>query len=365
MVSRPMTHAEILDQINNILGTTLSTTWTDAKLSLLLSDAITEVSEAVPYVMRDIYTIESRTGMATATTTDYLEDSSAAFVAADVGKVVYNSTDKTWATIVSRSSATKVGVSKDIFATGEHYEIYNKKCWSEKQINIEKSSDYLWIIGALYPVQPGLWLRNLRNVIEHSRDIIELDVAGVDDSSKAKADKDVHVYFAREHKVDVMVKLTTGATTAAGTAGDTSIAVDGLDTTGTCYKNSLFYFTKIDAVTTDSRLIYRITEDVTFSGGAGTIKFFPGLECGVSENDTITFIRSTLTPDLERIIIQIVAGEAIMAEAVTQINAIPKGGTGVSTKLYETGERMAEKARLKLKSLVDVDLRANKVLSRN
>ena len=62
-------------------------------------------------------------GVASATTTDKLIDSSASFTAALVGKMVDNKTDGTSATITNCDSATSLSLSANIMASGESYEI--------------------------------------------------------------------------------------------------------------------------------------------------------------------------------------------------------------------------------------------------
>ena len=97
MPSNPFTRALLIDSTNNLIGTTLTTTWTDAKINQIIDNALSEISEAVPYVMVDIYQLETRRGIATSTSADNLVDATnAQFVsaAADVGKVVYNTTDR-------------------------------------------------------------------------------------------------------------------------------------------------------------------------------------------------------------------------------------------------------------------------------
>src|SRR3990167_3766112 len=169
MPSNPFTRALLIDSTNNLIGTTLTTTWTDAKINQIIDNALSEISEAVPYVMVDIYQIETRRGIATSTSSDNLVDATnAQFASGDIGKNVYNTTDKTWAVITSFSSTSQVGLSNDIMASGEGYEIYNKGCWNSRQINIEDSGDFLSVIGAVYPVSPDLmWsgsMENMRNV---------------------------------------------------------------------------------------------------------------------------------------------------------------------------------------------------------
>jgi len=368
MVSRPLTRAQLIDQIENVLDDSSNAIWSAARLGLLLDDAITEVSEYSPYIMRDIYTIESRFGTASATSANNLVDTDKSpFSSSDTGKVVYNTTDKTWAVIESFSSSSQVGISKDIFTEGEGYEIYNKGCFNKRQINIENSDDFLWIVGAVYPVRPDLSqvpFQNMRNVILYERNkIAEIDVAWVDNSGKSDADVDVYIYFARQHKLNPMTDLSGAVNNASGySAGDTSMALDGLQASGTIFKDTLFTVALASGI--DSRLTYRVTADATISSNAATISFWPALEADVADDAVVTFVGSTLTPELERIIVQIVAGEALMSEGLAQINEIAKGGTTVSNKYYQMGERMAEKARAKLKGLIDVDLRATKIHSR-
>jgi hypothetical protein len=364
-----MTRANIIDQVNNYIGTTLTSTWTDAKINQLIDNALSEISEAVPYVMMDIYQIESRRGTATSTSSDNLVDATnLQFLSTDVGRVIYNTTDKTWAQIQSYSSTSQVGLTRDIMASGESYEIYNQNCWNQRQINIEDSGDFLWVIGAVYPANPNLMAwgssPNMRNVKLLSQNrIAEIDTAYVSNTKDSNADEDVYLFLARQHHLDVETDLV-GETTATGAIGATSIAVDGLTTSGTYYKNSLFYFTTIDDVTMDSRLTYRLTADTTMSSGAGTIYFYPPLECAVADNDDIQFISSTLTPDLERILIDIVTGQILMGEAISKANAVPVGGGNVSAITFDMGRNILERARMQLKGLVDVDLRADKVLAR-
>jgi len=66
-----------------------------------------------------------RSGVATATTADHLIDTTKnQFAAGDVGKIIYNTTDKTTATITGFTSPSDVTLDTDIMAEGEGYEIY-------------------------------------------------------------------------------------------------------------------------------------------------------------------------------------------------------------------------------------------------
>ena len=61
----------------------------------------------------------------------------------------------------------------------------------------------------------------------------------------------------------------------------------------------------------------------------------------------------------------IVAGEALMSQGVFSINRFSRGGTSTPRNFYDIGERMAEKARRRLKSFVDVGLRSRHSYSRS
>ncbi len=359
MASKPLARADLVNQVESFLDDTSNAIWSASRLDLLLDDALTEVSNYSPYIMRDIYQIESRTGSASSTSSNNLVDATnSQFLSGDVGKVVYNTDDKTWAVITSYSSATQVGLSKDIFTSGEDYEIYNKACWSKKQINIENSDDWLWIVSVEYPVG------HKRNWKLHDQNkVLELDVIRVDDTANTDANKDVYVYFARQHKVNPNTDLE-GDTNAVVAVGATSMKVDGLtDADSYIYKDTLFTV-EIDATVGETRQTYRVTADAAISSNAATISFFPSLECALSADDVVNFVGSTLTPEIERQVVQIVIGEAMMSEAVDRIDKVNIGGSAVSNKYYETGERTAEKARARLKANIDVDERANFIYSR-
>ena len=69
-----------------------------------------------------------RTGTASATSANHLVDTGAnQFVSADVGRWVYNSTDKTYAQITAYNSVSDVTISADIMASGEGYRIYGTR----------------------------------------------------------------------------------------------------------------------------------------------------------------------------------------------------------------------------------------------
>lgn len=97
----PKPFATLIDEIQGDLGND-TTTYTDAKVTIQLEKAIKRLSDDLPRVIRYDYELESRTGTATSTLFTWLVDSSEQFIAAtDVGKVIHNTTDDTWAKVIS------------------------------------------------------------------------------------------------------------------------------------------------------------------------------------------------------------------------------------------------------------------------
>jgi len=67
----------------------------------------------------------SVSGTATATTTNKLVDSGAAFSSNLVGFIVYNTTDSTVAKVTAVDSPTQLTLSANIMANGENYTLYS------------------------------------------------------------------------------------------------------------------------------------------------------------------------------------------------------------------------------------------------
>ena len=275
-----------------------------------MSDAFREAAQYVPHEVEEVFTIESRTGTATSTTAGSLVDATKSqFVAGDVGKDVYNKTDKTWARITTHTSATTVALSKDIMASGEQYEIYNKGCTSKFQINISGVADYFdkSIIKVEYP-------KGERRSFDLSGNILTIKKSSVDDSkvksSGTQPDTEVNIWFKSKHKVSQLTTLTGAVNNAGGySAGDTSMILGSLQTTGTIEADQEFTIA-------DTRGTYRVTADATITAGAASISFYPGLESDVDHTTVVTFIQSTLTPELEPIMAELIAALAAISESM-------------------------------------------------
>jgi uncharacterized protein YqfB (UPF0267 family) len=168
--------------------------WEDDELSLLTNDCLAEISECSPYQVKETFYIVAKSGTATATTPNHLVDTTESqFVAGDVGKTVYNTTDETTAKITVYNSASDVTLDTDIMASGESYEIHCGDGTSPRDINIADIEDLLYVDKAEYPTRQNPQV--FRNV-EVFGDILTLDI-----SSTPTDGDEVFLYCAKTHQL--------------------------------------------------------------------------------------------------------------------------------------------------------------------
>ena len=277
---------------------------TDKELELTIKDCLRDFSLIFPYIPSypDVFQVESRAGTATSDTAGALVDATnSQFLSTDVGKIVYNEDDKIWAIVTAYVSTSQLTLSKDIFPDGnENYSIFNKGCTNTKQINIEDITDRIDIRDGdrlEYPIGTR------RNIDSVDGDILTIGYdSAVNDTSETDADKDVQIFFRKYHRVSQLTTLTGAVNLIAGyDAGDTSMILDALQTSGTIEQDQEFTIA-------GTRGTYRVTTNAPITAEAATISFWPGLANDVDNNIVITFKRSTLTPNLESAFCKYVAG---------------------------------------------------------
>lgn len=322
-------HAKLLDDIQSELQDD-ATDFTDAVLTIVLDKALIELSEYQPYITRETFQIESRTGTATSTTANALVDATnAEFASTDTNKVIYNTTDNTWAIVTAYVSASQLTLSKDIMVSGEKYEIFNEGCKSNRQIYIGDVPDYLEILGVTYKTQQSP--EDKRNWTVQG-DILTLDIDfEPDDSGDSTNDLDVYVYFAKSHRVCQQAGLS-GALTSDYAVGVTSMAMNGLTTADEyVYEGVLFTVAGV-------RGTYTVSADAAITGGTATVSFYPALVDAATSADTVTFIGSTLSPRLERMVVDLSAARAVVSRSMNYIGEVTVGGMASWSNFLEWGE---------------------------
>lgn len=135
----------------------------DDELDLHISEVLVEISQKRPYEVRETLTASNKSGTATATTADHLIDTvNAQFVAGDVGKTVYNSTDKTTAKVTAYNSTSDLTLDTDIMASGESYTLYCLNGTSGKDLDKSSITDLIEVEKAEYPTRQNP--QSFRNV---------------------------------------------------------------------------------------------------------------------------------------------------------------------------------------------------------
>jgi len=307
-------YAEIQDVVEQILQDTGATTYVTTETGYGIEEGLKELGRHDPHIVLVTFKIEARTGTATSgTTTNTLEDSTSDhFLATDDAneKVVYNTTDKTWAVITSiAADGDTVTISNDIMVSGEGYKIYNKHCYNNRQIYIGDVGDYLWIDRVEYKCNKSP--RSWRNW-ELYGDVLEIDI----DFTPTDEDE-VNVYFARPH---ILCQLTDwkGEVHTAGTAGDTTMQIKSFFDTDVVEIGDEFYIV-------GHRALYTITKGVTlnYQVAAGSeIGFYPPLEAAAPGDAVINFTKSTLQPQHEEIFCNLVAARAAISKGAKFLQQI-------------------------------------------
>ena len=279
------TFAQITSLIQQMLQDVTNAVFDPAELGYWIEEGLKELSPYVPHIISVVFQIESRTGSDTAGTSSSLTDTTKTqFLSTDATaeKVVYNKIDKTWAVVETQSSTSVLTLNADIMGNGEGYAIFNKRCWNNKQIYIGDMAPYLWVESVEYPI-------GVRRNFEVMDEVLEVDVNVVEDSDSTRtnlANVDVLVRFAVTHVVSQLTDWV-GELTADESKGDTTIAIDGFGSTETIKIGEEFHLE-------NHRTLYKVTTELTLSSGAGNLSFYPPLEAAASDNDDITFRKSTL-----------------------------------------------------------------------
>jgi hypothetical protein len=343
-----LSYATILTRISQLLQDKALATFDATELGMWLEDELKRISRLHPLIVEVVFQVESRKGTdATGTASSLTDLVKLQFLAADATKekVVHNITDDTWAVVKTYTSTSVLVLTRDIMDADEKYEIYNKRCRNKRQIYIGDMPPYLRIDSVEYPIGTQ---RNFK-VLD---DVIELDV---DDDTILDSDStltdinsvDVLVRFAMPQ---ILSQLTdwAGTLSADESEDDEQIAITGMGTVETIEVGEQFTLE-------DHRSLYIVTTEVTMIATAGDVKFYPPLEADLATGKAITFRKSTLTPDLEEILCQRVAARAMLSNTVTNLNAIPKGGSGTYQRerqwamdiLAETGASLRSGVRAK------------------
>lgn len=318
------TFGTLRDEVEQELQDTLNLEYGTGEIDIQLEDAIREISDAMPRVDKFTFEFESRTGTTTSTLASWIVDSTAQFIAAtDVGKVIYNTTDRTWAKVISNgaNSTTQLALSKDIMTSGENYAMFNQDCWDSRQIYIGDITDYIGddhgVIAVEYKtLQKPRRFRNFQvEGVEGKVLTVEIE-DNPPDSSGATADIEVFVWIHRMHQVTQQTLTTMYVKNGAGySAGDSAIVVDydaGV-ITGTIQEGANITFA-------NTRGDYILKSNATFSSDQATLQIFPGLQNDVADDTTVSLLKSSLNRRQERLVVELAAARCGVSKTINANN---------------------------------------------
>jgi hypothetical protein len=303
--------------------------FTVAEVDSGIKDVLKEYAHYQPHIVPLTIPIESRYGTCNTTVAGELTDTvKGQFLTTDPTneKVVYNSTDHTWTTVSACASTSAVTLTRDIFVKGESYNIYNQKCWNEKQLYIGGMPDYVEIDSVEYPIGQK---RNFKIL----NDVLELDVDSVRDSNAGStisqgADVDVLIKFNRPHVLTPLTDMV-GKLAASASLGATTISGSALQAAGTLTIGDEFYIQGL-------RNLYTVTTAATIATTAAIV-FYPPLECDIASTaTTFTFTKSSLSAQQEDTFADLCAARlainkapklALAASAISNMTAVIQAAT--------------------------------------
>ena len=339
----PKASATLVNEVETELQDDSNVLWSAAELIIQMEDALREVSEYSPHVTMDTMEFESRTGMASATTSGSLVDTvESQFVSTDVNKVIYNPDDRTWAIVTAFTSTSILVLSADIMASGENYEMFNQDCWAANQLYVGGVEDYIGDDNGVKQVEyPIGWNPPIYRAFEVENNVLTVDYrSGIPDSGTADANIEVNVWFNRKHQVNQLTDLAGEVDLPAGgyAAGLSTIHIDGMGASDVLVEDSEFTIAGL-------RGLYRLTAAATMSSNEGDIDFYPPLQNAILDDDAITFVSSTLSRSLERQVVEFTAGRAVISKGALLLREANSAITSVASSATALGLIAAKVAR--------------------
>ncbi len=345
-----LSHAEIDARIEEVIWDTSDTYWADARIHNKIQAILKQMSDRVPYWRTELLPLESRTGTASATTANALVDATESqFLSTDADKVIYNSTDRTWAIVTAYVSASQLTLSKDIMASGESYKMFNRyvndPINGQKQVDISQVDDWFTQFSQSLVVEYPLGYKRNAKVFNANRTLEIAYDGGIDDTDtdNTDAERNCLVYLPTIHRLPNLTDYEGAVNNAGGyAAGSVSMAVNGFSGTEIIPQHALFTIASV-------RGIYRVTTALTLSGGGGTLAYYPGLLDAAVSADVSTVVSSTLTSAVEEVLIEWVGGELISDYSIKMLSLVPKGAK--HTDYTQKGELMIAHAKQALRNL--------------
>ena len=307
-------HETIIDDIQDMLGSN-TTDFTDALLTKSIERSLHELSQYCPHVVRETFALtEDSKEIDISEIKDLLWIDAIEF---KTGKTIRQW--RNWAA----HYGDEISMAIDFWPADEDSGIDTDEALDsgEEAIDCDADATTAIPVGTIIRIESELYY------VTATGTTLTVESAYGRSSNAAHAtNKDImipelaYLYCAKTHKVPVVADLA-GAATAAYTAGVLTINVDGLSATGTIEAGTTFTITG-DATTTH----YTLLKDTVLATNAGDVTFTPALAEAIIEDAVVTFDNSTLTPELETLLIELVASRAALSVSKKFVQGIPKSG---------------------------------------
>lgn len=344
----PKTRAEVINQAELILQDSGNAIFAAADLGTFLDDALSEVSEFVPLMVKE--TAHAQNGsleVDISSITDLVRVDKVEWPIDQIPKQYRNF--RVWgdylslelktppyasACDVSHENDTSDDLTGTVTFTADSTAITGSGTAFLSEIEV---GDYISKSGS------SNWYKVIaiasNTVLTVGHHVLTEDNGTDSANSTEWWDSRIYLHCAKKHRLNPMTDLVGAVNNALGYAeGIKSMAINGLQSSGTIYKNTTFKITGIDG-------IYTVTADATIATNAATISFYPGLAAAVANATVVTFETSTLTPELERLVAEATAARAAQAwvgAGRTALNSAVTAAGNAATHLGTVAARVLQ-----------------------
>ena len=321
------THATIIDDIQDLLGQNTDD-FTDALLTKFINQGLFEFSHYAPLIVREtLATTDGSKELDITATKDKLWVHELEYKTGETPRQFRGFTEH-YRNVLSMNIPDKPSDVDSGIAANEAIDA------AETAIDVTPTAATAIPVGTIIRIDNELMYVSVTGTtLTVVRGYLQTTATTHDTGTSIFIPELAYLYCAKVHKVPTITDLTGAVDFGAGyTEGIRTIHIDTMGATDTLKEDWTF------TIATDGTgTVYRLTEDTTLSSNEGDITFEPGLGEDIADDDVVTFDNSTLTPDLETLLIDLVAARAATSISPKFINKINTGGGAVWKDYLVTG----------------------------
>lgn len=330
------TNAELIDRVEEILEDSGNAIFTAADISSQFQDSITEASEFVSQLVKHIIPVTNGSKIIDISGITGLIDVDRAEYKVDKEPKQYRSF-KVWGDELHLDLETAPSASATGTLTG------TLTFTTDSTAVTGSSTLFTTELEEGFYIQPSggsTWYR-IASITDDTNLVLtavaESDDNGADTADSTKYWREYAYLFCRKiHTLTTLTDLAGAIDLVAGyNAGAVLIHVDVLGS-GTIPKNTILTIAGVPGS-------YRVTADATIGSNETDITISPGLAGRAPNNAVVTIRPSSLTPELERLLPELVAARVALnwiGDTRTSVDAVRVILDTVSTELGKVGARL-------------------------